>query len=237
MSRDPNDPDDDGKRVRDEEGSVDEKLKDRIIAARQRVDEREDSVFVEAPLEGAPLNQAQLVQIWSTTVKQYLRSIEPLLRSDDVSSSTYYYHEIPIVDETVHPKDGEYSGTAADEDESHEYRWSLFRRDGVSPRQAIEAHDHNMITRAFDPPKPKKIEIHGLLDVLEKEGVKKEWNIVTNPDAIPPRQNMVSPVVGGPLERPWLSKAVRTADAFLQQAGISIDVGFQSADDPEENSF
>ncbi|QIO22406.1 hypothetical protein [Haloarcula sp. JP-L23] len=237
---DNDDNDDGGKRVRDEEGSVDQKLKDRIIAARNRVDEREDSCFVEAPLEGVRLKRPQLVRIWSTAVKQYLRAIEPLLRSEEVENSTYYYRKAPVVEETLYPPDGKYppeNSSKANGRESHNYRWSLFYRPDVSTREAIASHQHNQFSRAFAPPEPKEVTLHGLYDVLETNGIRKEWAITTNPDTIPPEQNTVYPTVQTPLRREWLEKSVRIADEFLQQAGISIDVGYQSEDDPDESAF
>lgn len=237
---DNNDNDDGGKRVRDEEGSVDQKLKDRIIAARNRVDEREDSCFIEAPLNGVSLKNPQLTNIWSTAVKQYLRAIEPLLRSDEVENSRYYYREAPVVEETLYPPDGEYppeDSPRAKGRDSHKYHWSLFYRDDVGTREAIASHQHNQFSRAFDPPEPKEVRLNGLYDVLETTGISRSWAITTNPDEIPPQQNTVYPSIEMPLRREWLTKSVRLADEFLQNAGISIDVGYQSHDDPEENTF
>lgn len=224
-----------GKRVRDEEGTVDQKLKDRIIRARTRVDEREDAIYVQAPLEGAGLTQPQSVQIWGTSVRQYLRAVEPLLRSDQIAVSDYYYHEVEIADETLRPPDGTYpkdGGPMADVVEPAEYYWSLFYSE-MPQRQAIDSHDHSLFTRGFEPPEPERVQIRGLRDVIEQEQVSASWSITVNPDAPQTERVTFQPSIRFPLRREWLRDAVRYTDEFLQECGISIDVGFEEIDSKE----
>ena len=98
---------DDGAQVLDEEDRISNRLKDRILDARDRVAEREDAAFVEAPLDDEiEISSQQATQIWATTVRQYLRVIEPLLRSDEIKDSDYYYQELPLIEDTVTPPDG-----------------------------------------------------------------------------------------------------------------------------------
>lgn len=224
--------------MRDEEGAVDKKLKNRIVKARDRVDEREDALFVGAPLEGAALSQQEASRIWATSVRQYLRAIEPLLRSDDVAQSEHYYTGRVIVDQDVKPPDGVYPqpGSPMEGVEpQRRYNWSLFYRDDVDLQQAIQSHDHDAFDRQFTPPEPKRITLKGLKSIIETETVSAEWAIVTNPGSIPPQQTQVFPSINAPLTREMLIESVRIADEFLQEAGIAIDVGYQEKDEEEDN--
>jgi len=225
-----------GKRIRDEEGSVDQRLKDRIIDARSRVAERKDGIYVKAPLEGVQINESQAVQMWSTSVRQYLLSIEPLLRSDKISHSHEYYEEIKIVDEPVFPPDGEYPKPGGPADglvPRQKYHWSLFYQKKVDQRTAFESHEHNNFTRGFRAPEPKRVELYGLRSIIETESVFKQWTVVPNPDDIKPEKIVLKPTIQFPLRREWLRDAVRYADEFLQESGIAVDIGFENIDDKE----
>jgi len=209
--------------VIDEEGTVEQKIKSRIIEARKHVDDSEDAVFIEAPLrEEVNLSRGEQVHIWGTSVRQFLRTIEPLLRSDKIDKAGKYYKEVPIGEEPVYPPDGKYPQDP-NRGEQHTYRWGMFYRDGVENHELIQQHPK--LTRGFEPPKPKQVGLQGLQDVIETKKASYKWAVTVNPDEPPFRQQTVFPEITMPLKKEWLEKAVRLADQFLQEAGIGLEIG------------
>lgn len=213
-----------GAQVIDEENRIDKRLKDRILDARERVTEREDHAFVGAPLDDdVALTHSQRTQIWATSVKQYLRVIEPLLRSDEISNSGYYYTELPIVQRTIYPPDGPTtiirgSGTETD---TIEIAWSMLYDDDIDTMKQIM--NNPLFGRGFESPEPKTFELSGLKDVIEKDGISVSWRVPLSKQDIDP--DIAQPVYETPLKKEWLEFAVRKADQFLQQAGIGLEIG------------
>jgi hypothetical protein len=199
----------DGERVQDD-GSVDQRIKDRILDSRERVEEMEPQIYVEGALSPSTnLSEAELDHIYATLVRQYLRNIEPVLKSDSVEQAQFYYREKEIVTETIRPPESDgvdWAAFAMADDPV-----PLMRELGFSPD--------------FEPPEPKTVEYRGLLDVIEKEQVTLSWTIVERPGAAPPNQSVTR------LTRTWrpnqkvLNRAVRIADEFLQNAGIGLEIG------------
>jgi len=223
-------------RIKDEEGTVDQKLKERIISARNRVDERWDALYVGAPLEGFGLSEQQKADVLGHSVRQYLMAIEPLLRSNNVVNARQYYTEVEIATEPLHPPNGKYPKKGSPmygQIEQRPYRWDLFNNADMSRRRAMQSHGSDLFGRAFEPPKPRKAELKGLKSVIETERINEQWTVVLNPGAIGPEQITFFPSVEMPLPRRWLRDAVRYADQFLQEAGIAVDTGLKEIDDPE----
>lgn len=214
-----------GAKVIDEENRVDKRLKDRILDARERVAEREDACFVEAPLRGdVDYSPSDLVQIWSTSVRQYLRTIEPLLRSNEISKSHHYYREVPILQDKLYPPDGEtvvaikQAGSEPETDTEH-IRWSMFYDDDTHARDMVG-------DPSFEPPEPEPIELTGLKSIIETEVISHEWAVVMNPSShFSEGKKIAYPKVSRPLSKRTLENAVRKADRFLQQAGIGLEIG------------
>ena len=213
--------------VLDEENRIDKRLKDRILDARERVAEREDEIFVGAPLDGeVDLAHDQLVSLWSTTVRQFLRTIEPLLRSDEIDISHHYYRELPILKDTLHPPDGptELVTDGEPQDDPAFIQWSLFYSDDISKREIIESSDP--FSREFEPPEPKTVELQGLKSVIEQEKISVSWEVPLNPGLTPANRTHVAyPRYNDPLSKPTLEYAVRKADEFLHNAGIGLEIG------------
>lgn len=214
-----------GAKVIDEENRVDKRLKDRILDARERVAEREDACFVEAPLNDMDHSPSDLVQVWSTSVRQYLRTIEPLLRSDEISKSHHYYREIPILQDKLYPPDGktvvvtEYPGDKDPKVDSEEIIWSLFYDDETNARDLVTDPQ-------FEPPEPEPIELTGLKSIIETERIAYEWSILMNPSThFSKPKRIARPKINRPLSKRTLENAVRKADRFLQQAGIGLEIG------------
>jgi hypothetical protein len=213
----------DGAKVIDEENRVDKRLKDRILDARERVAESENEIFIGAPLDkGVNLTSQQLVQLWATAVRQFLRTIEPLLQSDEIEKSQYYYREIPILKDELYPPDGKTKVTVGDDVTTEGIEWSLFYNDNVDTLNLIK-------DPSFEPPDPKTVEIRGLKDVIETEVISCEWSVVMNPSMHFSKPTKVAhPSVRRPLSKPTLEFAVRKADQFLQDAGVGLEIGAEN---------
>jgi hypothetical protein len=220
-----------------DDGQIDKRLKDRILDARDRVAGREDDTFVGARLTGdVKLSHSQLVGIWATSVRQFLRTIEPLLRSDEIENSRHYYHEIPIYEDTLRPPDGETvvltTGTKDGvEENTEQIRWSLFYNDNISNRKLTR--ENSLFDSGFEPPEPQPIKLRGLKSIIEQDLISANWDVVLNPDSPPAEKTHIAkPEISQPLGKPTLEYAVRKADEFLHDAGISPDVGGSTEVDP-----
>lgn len=213
------------KRVVDDEGTVDQKAKNYIIEAKKRAYQREDDVYIQSPLEGVQLTRQEQNAIWAIAVRQYIRTVEPLLRSDEIPESDYFYNQYEIVNQEILPPDGEYDG--------HVYRWSEYQH--MNPLEI--ANSHPKITHSFEPPEAKIFTIQGLKDVVETEAVTMRWQVTINPDDPPGAHEVIFPERNIVLRRQWLQEAVRATDQFLQEAGIGVDVGHPEVDDQDLDPF
>lgn len=226
MSTDIND--DDHKRVEDDDATVDKQIKNAIIRARDRVENREDQVFTQAPLDPEiNITQQQGVEIWKTTVVQYLQRIEPLLKSDEIERSDYYYRQVQIADRPVYPPDGETPVVSGNSQTTEDIQWSLFNAEDVSEMDLVMSTEH--FGRGIEPPEEKRFKVTGLKDVIEQPQKVFRWEIVLNPDAmVGPSRKIARPAVQVSLSKQELQKAVRLADEFLQQhagIGVKLDSG------------
>lgn len=222
-----------------DDGQIDKRLKDRILDARERVAGREDDTFVGARLDGeVRLSHSQLVGIWATSVRQYLRAIEPLLRSDEIENSRHYYRELPIYKDTLRPPDGETTvltlgsnNSDGVEEDVKQIPWDLFYNEEISNRELTT--DYDLISAGFEPPAPEPVTLQGLKSVIEKDVISAEWGVVLNPDSSPAEQTHIAkPQIAQPLSKSTLEYAVRKADEFLHNAGISPDIGGSTEVDP-----
>lgn len=221
------------KQVVDDEGTVDQKLKNEILKARNRVESSEHDIFVRGPMEGVAYPRDQLAEIWKTSVRQYIRRVEPLLQSDEIAGAQEYYLEKPVTSRPVYPLDGETPVHGGDKD-TIEIQWSALYRDAVDMDQLRRMDDR--FGNQFTPPDPKTYTLVGLRDVIEKPEQTFEWTVELG-NAWNPRKNMVAtPKRTVSMNKKELERAVRFADQFLQhEAGIAIDVGHQEKDEREMN--
>ena len=237
MTWDNNDDDDERpghKQVVDDEGTVDQKLKNEILRARNRVEDREDRIFVQGPLEGVPYNRDQLTRIWQTSVRQYLRRVEPLLQSEEIRGARDYYLDKTVADRTIYPGDGETPVQGGGSRDTVEIEWSQFYREGVDLGKLQQTDDR--FGQQFSPPEPKRYRLQGLQAVIEQPEQTFEWSVPLG-NSVNPLQNMVAvPTRTVTPTKHELERAVRMTDLFLQEkAGIAIDVGHQEKDERELN--
>jgi len=222
------------KQVVDDEGTVDQKLKNEILRARNRVEDREDRIFVQGPLEGVPYNREQLTRIWQTSVRQYLRRVEPLLQSKEIRGAQEYYRDKTIADRAVYPEDGETPVQGGGSQDTVAIQWSQFYHDGVDLDRLRQIDER--FGRQFTPPEPKRYRLQGLRAVIERPEQTFEWSVPLG-NSVNPLQNMVAvPSTTVTPTKHELERAVRLTDLFLQEkAGIAIDVGHQEKDERELN--
>jgi len=194
-----------------DDGGVDQRVKKRILDARKRVDDREDYLYVQAPVEEG-LNASPVEQdlYWGMVVKQYLRTIEPLLSDEEVSEAQKYYREEVIGTVELIPQD------------TDRYPFSLVAT-GQMDEQAFKTQYG--LPRTAELPQPKKEPFVGLESVLETKGVVSEtWSVETTSWSDPGTAGVIQTSAESVVPKQVYEKAVRKADAFLQQAGIGLDI-------------
>lgn len=216
-NRDESDDPQGGKQVLDEEGTVDEKVKNRILKARERVDDAEAALFVDAPASDTPITPAQQHVGYRTIVRQYIRAIKPLLTSSEIPASDYYFAEVLLFKQEVPPPDGQYN-------------WSRYYHESV---------DEQKITRdmglspGFEPPEPKEVKIQGLQEILERDEVTLRWSFDLNGSKGVAQTDVQNLSQSISLPKRVYDSAVEHADAFLQQAGIGLEIGSGDLDEDQ----
>jgi len=199
----------------DSEGEVDQKVKNRILKSRDRVDEAEREIFVKAATNPqVRLSDAESTATWGVVVKQYLRNVEPILRADEIEDSDYFYKQIDLGHVRLVP--GETNGRD----------FSVVDHDELSDKEIRE-----ILRLPFDAtiPKPETKPINGLKTVIEmppvvteewqvkvSSGIKADYETVTAAQAVP---------------KQVYTDAVRRTDEFLQGAGVGIDISPEQVPD------
>jgi len=205
------------KEVLDEEGSVDQKLKNLVIESRKRVDRVEEGVFIEAASDPrVQLSYPQQVAMYGMTVKQYLRNIEPLLQSDEIRNADEYYHNIDFGTVRFVPPD------------TKRREYTIVTQD-LSDTELKQLLD---LPRSAEVPEVKTEPITGLKDVIElPRQMTKRWSVITrDPGAVPQREYDTLERTE-PIPKQTYTKAVRKANEFLHSAGVGMDVGMPEVDD------
>jgi hypothetical protein len=215
---------DSGRQVLDEEGTVDQAIKQRVINARERVDEAEQALFIEAATDPElQLSHGEQVVVWGTAVKQFLRAIEPLLESDEVAGSDAYYIEKEIGRMTLLPP------------ETAGYPFDTIAQSDEPPRDIRRAFD---LPRGADLPQPQVRVFDGLKAIIEaSKVVEASWRVCIDDAGPPPEHEFVRPHTRQPVGKHIYENAIRQADRFLQAAGVGLELGTPEVDDKEENPF
>lgn len=199
-------------KVEDEEGTVARKLKDGIIEVRERVDEREDQLFV-GPMVDEQLNRqisyGQALNAWGNTVRQYIRKIRPLLINDEVEDAKKYRENVELGTYVMPPPD--HGG----------YRFSLFANPNVDATQLKQKMG---LPRQTEPPEPREFTFNGLLSLLEQQRIEAQWAVKVSADGPEPEHETVYPSKTEPIPKFILESAVMHADEFLQSAGIGLNL-------------
>jgi len=191
-----------------DDGDVSSRLKRRIIDARQRVDDTEHYLYVEAPVEeNKHVNNVQQDIYWGMIVKQFLRTIGPILRTDDLNEtadSTEYYEDVELGTLTLVPQDTEAVP---------------FREYIQSGMTATQFRLRYGINDTADLPEPKGVEFTGLKEIMQSDGtVRESWSVVMEDGSLVQTQAEQA------IPKQVYERAITEADDFLQQAGIGIEI-------------
>ncbi len=181
-------------------------------------------LFVQAAANpGVHLSHVEKVEAWGTSVRQYIRAIEPLLKSDEMPQSRHYYREAPLLKTEIAPPD------------TNGYEWSMFARDGVDARTLAREMG---LPPSFDPPEPKQVELRGLFDIIDKTNLETAWQF-TIPGKSGSMVNGETMVLEEtlPIPKSVYEEAVSLADEFLQQAGVGLEIGTPQVDDQDLEGF
>jgi len=200
------------KRVQDDENTVDQQYKTRIIEARERVDKAEQGLFVDVETDPeVQMAYGEQVATWATIVKQFLRAIEPLLRHEDVPDSAEYYDDKEIGEMMLLPPNTEgYEFELVGELQHHE---------PADIRRALD------LPRGATLPQPRTKTFVGLKQVIEHPPVVEEsWVVKVDASGPPAEHKYVYPTTQQPVSKQIYIDAVRHADQFLQGAGIGLDI-------------
>lgn len=206
-----------GDKVVDEEGDVDTKIKTRILKNRKRIDDAEEALFVEAVTDpNIRLSPEDRILTWGTVVKQFLRTIEPLLRDESVKNAKRFYKQKEIGKEVLVPPDTEgyeFSRIAYTDQSDRELRQML----GL-PRNA-------------EVPKPEIINFVGLEAIIEAPDILQyQWDVTVENSGPPTKHKNVYPHAKTVISKEIFVDAVRYADQFLQNAGIGLEIGGNKTD-------
>jgi len=216
---------DEQKEVLDEEGTVDRKVKDRILKSREMVDQAETELFIrkyEDMRNSLPRGashedvESALADRWAVVVKQYIRTVRPLFVSDEIEGASEYWEEIPIVDEMVYPSP------------QKGVDWRRFYTSDQDDYTVASSMEMN-VEPAFEAPEPKRVTLNGLKMLEEFESKRLTWTVVLTPSKFGKARKTMSLEDHFTLTKPVYEKAVELTDEFLQQAGIGLQI---SAGDP-----
>jgi len=198
-------------RVNDEDGSVDKRIKRRIQSTRERIDKAEEALFVGAHTDPqVQIAPQQQVAAWSTIVKQYIRSIEPLLQSEEIPESQHYYEEVELGTVTLSPPD------------TDGYRLSLVTQPGVTESQLRQSLG---LPRTAEIPKPVSKQFNGLRTIIEGPAViEQQWSVTVDDSGAPPSHKHIYPHAQQIVPKEIYENAVREADLFLQNAGFGLEI-------------
>lgn len=198
--------------VIDEEGDVDKAFKRGIIQAWSRVDETETALYRDATLEpNISLNDAEKVHIYAMAVKQFLRRVEPILRSPNIKGNKQYYEgdpQNPIAQFSLVPP------------ETDGYPFHIVTRD----RDLSDLRRMIGLSKEADVPQPKTVKIVGLKDVIERDPIAShQWEVCVRKEGAPPNWEYVYPEAHQPFPKSVYTNAVRRTVQFLQDAGIGLE--------------
>lgn len=198
--------------VLDEEGDVDKAFKRGIIQSWSQVQETETALYRDAEINpDVRLSAPEKVQIYAMAVKQFLRRVEPLLRSPNIKGNKQYYEgnaDNPIAEFNLIP--GETEG----------YPFQLVAQD----HSPSELRRMIGLPKNADLPQPQRIRIVGLRDVIEREPVASyQWEVCVKKEGAPPNWKYVYPQDTRAFPKSVYVNAVRRTVQFLQDAGIGLE--------------
>jgi hypothetical protein len=202
------------KEIEDDEGRIARKVKDRILEARQRIDDAEKELFVNG-LGGYPAGSTKHRQMkehfsdrWGVLVRQYIRAVKPLLASDEIENAEFYRQQVPIYRTKIVPPDGKKDWSRFVTEDIDEIR--LMRKMGLKP--------------GVDIPEPRTFKLIGLQDVLDKQQIGEEWHIDLTPNKFGEAAESDHLTINRGIPKEAYEKAVEATDEFLNQSGLGLSL-------------
>jgi hypothetical protein len=216
MSNDENIPPEE---VIDEEGDVDKAFKRGIIQAWSRVDETETALYRDAAISpDVSISEVEKVQIYAMAVKQFLRRVEPILRSPNIQGNKQYYKgdaDNPVTEFGLIPP------------ETEGYPFHLVTQD----HSPSELRRMIGLPKAVDIPQPQSVTIVGLKDVIEREPIASyQWEVCVRKEGAPPNWEYVYPQAQRAFPKSVYVNAVRRTVQFLQDAGIGLETDIKGTE-------
>jgi len=211
--------------VLDEEGTVDSKIKETIIKARNRVDKTRFQLDVQEPLSGdVDVSEPRKSQIYAKMVQQYLVRIEPLLSSASVQGNERYYtNEGEEISRFI---------LAPPDTENYQFSLVMQDQDPKTLRRMIG------LPKGVDLPEPQPVVFAGLKDVIEKPIVAShQWEVCVSKKGAPVNWEYEYPTAEQMVPDHVYRDALRESDQFLQEIGIGVETGLPEVDDQSDEPF
>lgn len=192
--------------VEDAEGFVDRQRKKNILQNRQKCEETAEYLFPR--VKRGQIRHETAVRSYHEPVRNYLLSIEPLLKDSNLPYASEAYLEEPmgIVE---FPLPAKFQGLGGRPD----------------PKQ-IKRRGFRLLGEA---PEPSETTIIGLKEIIEQDEYSHSWSFEVEPirgiGAKHKARDTVNKQIVKPTPKRALVNAVRTADEFLQQANVGLSVG------------
>lgn len=192
--------------VEDAEGYVDRERKKDILKNRRKVEETAEYVFPRA--KRGELGPATAAGHFHEPVRNYLISIEPLLKDFDLPDAEQVYLHEPMA-ELVFSPPAEFT-----------------RPDGIPSETQLKERGYRVLG---EPPEPEEHTIRGLKEIIERDRYDRSWEVTIEPlrgiraRRTAQKTETVTDTQVTPKRALW--NAVRTADTWLQQAGIGLELG------------
>lgn len=226
---DNNNPHDDSYKIEDAEGYVDHEIKKTILRLRDQIDDRDDQLS--AMVASEEISEEKALQMFYRTVNQFLRRIEPVLRSD-VPGAEVAYREAELGELVIYPPPVNIpEGPFMDEEELRLLR------------QFEDTNPDTTLAPESPTPLAKRKEVTGLREIIETGEKTATWDVevteyngheIATFDGHGEKMQISNT---NSYDYGILAKAVRVADRFLDDAGIGIETGFRTVDDKDDKPF
>lgn len=197
--------------VVDESGTVNQKHKEQILLARNRIDEREDAMFTGPlidPAIGEGITHHERVKAMGRTVRMLIRRLRPLLVRETVEGAEEYAEAVELGSMTLYPPDSDgipFSALVHDDIDGKPFR----RQYGLP--------------KGVDLPRPVGKDFNGLLSLLGvPDEIAYEWRVKTKTGKRVGPDDIIVLQEAQPIPMHILERGVMAADDFMQEAGIGL---------------
>lgn len=212
--------------VSDNEDYTDKKVKQRILNAREQLNEVQNELYSARLVEpDVDYSELDALMAWGNLVRSFIRDLSVLLNHDEVENADYYRDKVELGEVVLVPQDTqEVPFTKLQFDQ---YDGDYFRRKyGFS--------------KGAELPEPERVKFTGLMDLVGRDNfVEKRWVVVKNPNLPKPEQDIVETGDRQPIPKGVYERALMACDQFLQGVGVGLDLsedgmpdfGFEEVED------